>query len=104
MTPPMDRERLAAFVDGALAPEDAATVVMHLADHPQDQAPHLPHGYPVMTFAAMVPPLWRRMMNPRVRAWRRRHYPDITDWMPYNRALNPLPRAAGVRAGVQTTS
>jgi hypothetical protein len=38
MRPPMDRERLAAFVDGALSPEDAATVVMHLADHPQDQA------------------------------------------------------------------
>lgn len=51
-----------------------------LQDHPADQAPHLPHGYPVMTFAAMLPPLWRRMMNPRVRAWRRRHYPDITDW------------------------
>ena len=43
-------------------------------------APRLPAGYPVMTAAAMVPPLWRRMMHPRVRAWRRRHYPDVTDW------------------------
>ncbi len=34
----MDKARLAAFVDGELAPEDAAKVVMHLADHPVDQA------------------------------------------------------------------
>jgi len=34
----MDKDRLAAFVDGELAPEEAAAVVMHLADHPQDQA------------------------------------------------------------------
>lgn len=34
----MDHERLAAFVDGELSPEDAAAVVMHLADHPEDQA------------------------------------------------------------------
>lgn len=38
MKPPMDRDLLAAFVDGALSPEDAAAVVMHLADHPDDQA------------------------------------------------------------------
>ena len=34
----MDQARLAAFVDGELTPEDAAKVVMHLADHPADQA------------------------------------------------------------------
>lgn len=34
----MDPDRLAAFVDGALSPEEAAAVVMHLADHPGDQA------------------------------------------------------------------
>lgn len=33
-----DRARLAAFVDGELSPEDAAEVVIHLADHPEDQA------------------------------------------------------------------
>lgn len=32
------RERLAAFADGELSPEEAAEVVMHLADHPEDQA------------------------------------------------------------------
>jgi len=36
--PPMDRARIAAFVDGALTPEEAAAVAMHLADHPADQA------------------------------------------------------------------
>lgn len=34
----MDTTRLAAFVDGELSPEASAEVVMHLADHPQDQA------------------------------------------------------------------
>lgn len=40
MTAPImiDRTRLAAFVDGELSPEEAAAVVMHLADHPADQA------------------------------------------------------------------
>jgi alkane 1-monooxygenase len=44
-----------------------------------------------MTMAAMVPPLWRRVMNPRVRAWRKAYYPQITDWKPYNKADNPPP-------------
>ena len=30
-------------------------------------------------------------MNPRVKAWRRRFYPDIKDWHAYNKALNPTP-------------
>jgi hypothetical protein len=33
----MEKDRLAAFVDGELSPEEAAAVVIHLADHPQDQ-------------------------------------------------------------------
>lgn len=65
-----------------------------LQTYGQDDAPQLPYGYPLMTLAAMIPPLWRRAMNPRVRAWRRQFYPDITDWKPYNKALNPMPRAA----------
>ena len=56
------------------------------------EAPQLPYSYPIMTMAAMIPPLWRRVMNPRVRAWRRTHYPDITDWAPYDKAKNPLPK------------
>ncbi len=57
-----------------------------------DEAPQLPYGYPVMTFLAMIPPLWRRRMNPRVRAWRKQFYPDIEDWAPYKLGTNPMPR------------
>ena len=57
-----------------------------------DEAPQLPYGYPVMTMAAMVPPIWRRVMNPRVRQWREMYYPEITDWLPYNKAQLPEPR------------
>jgi alkane 1-monooxygenase len=62
-----------------------------LQHHPESEAPQLPRGYPVMTVLAMIPPLWRRRMNPRVRAWRRNFYPDIADWTPYNLGANPLP-------------
>ena len=61
-----------------------------LQTYSQDEAPQLPFGYPLMTMAAMVPPLWKRIMNRRVKAWRRQHYPDIADWHPYNKALNPV--------------
>lgn len=61
-----------------------------LQTYGEDEAPLLPFGYPLMTMAAMVPPVWKRVMNPRVRAWRRQFYPDITDWHPYNKALNPV--------------
>jgi alkane 1-monooxygenase len=63
-----------------------------LQHHSDMDAPQLPHGYPLMTMAAMVPPIWRRLMNPRVRRWRKMYYPEITDWKPYNKARNPQPR------------
>ena len=56
------------------------------------QAPQLPYGYPLMTMAAMVPPIWRKYMNPLVRRWREMYYPEITEWKPYNKAINPMPR------------
>ncbi len=56
------------------------------------EAPQLPHGYPVMTIAAMIPSLWRKVMNPRVKTWRQTYYPDIEDWTAYNKGTNPLPR------------
>ena len=46
----------------------------------RNTAPELPASYPIMTLMAVVPPLFRRVMNPRVRAWRKRHYPEIADW------------------------
>ena len=63
-----------------------------LQNHPQTAAPQLPFGYPVMTIAAMIPPVFLRMMNPRVRRWRSMYYPEITDWDPYKFATNPTPR------------
>ncbi|MEM6637014.1 MAG: alkane 1-monooxygenase [Pseudomonadota bacterium] len=57
-----------------------------LQTYGKDEAPQLPYGYAVMTTAAMIPPLFRKLMNRRVDAWRQRFYPDIEDWGPYNRA------------------
>ena len=51
-----------------------------LQNHGPEEAPQLPYGYPVMTMMALIPPLWRRVMNPRVRTWRAMFYPEITDW------------------------
>ncbi len=65
-----------------------------LQTYSADEAPQLPVGYPGMTALAMVPPLWRRRMNPRVRAWRKKYYPDISDWMDYNRGNLPMPKGA----------
>lgn len=63
-----------------------------LQNYTKDDAPQLPYGYPVMTLAAMVPPLFLRMMNPRVRKWRKMYYPEINDWSAYKSATNPMPR------------
>ncbi|MEW6323136.1 MAG: alkane 1-monooxygenase [Acidobacteriota bacterium] len=41
--------------------------------HVVPQAPELPAGYGAMFLLALVPPLWRRVMDPRVEAWRRTH-------------------------------
>ncbi|MEY4305353.1 MAG: hypothetical protein RIT52_1528 [Pseudomonadota bacterium] len=51
-----------------------------LQTYPESEAPMLPFGYPAMATMAMLPPLWRRRMNPRVRAWRRQFYPGVTEW------------------------
>ncbi|MEN8838573.1 MAG: alkane 1-monooxygenase, partial [Celeribacter marinus] len=42
-------------------------------------------------FIAVVPSLWRRVMNRKVRAWRAQYYPDIEDWDDYKNGRNPLP-------------
>ncbi|SLN42536.1 alkane 1-monooxygenase [Roseisalinus antarcticus] len=63
-----------------------------LQTYSEADAPQLPYGYPMMTALAMVPPLWRRVMNPKVRAWRRAYYPEITDWQPYKTGTLPMPR------------
>ncbi|MGR3660787.1 MAG: alkane 1-monooxygenase [Paracoccaceae bacterium] len=63
-----------------------------LQNYSEADAPQLPYGYPLMTMFAMVPPLWLRMMNPKVRKWRTMYYPEITDWSAYKAASNPMPR------------
>ena len=40
-----------------------------LKDHPQ--SPMLPVGYPGMVLLALVPPLWFRVMDPKVEEWER---------------------------------
>ncbi len=66
-----------------------------LQNYSESEAPQLPYGYPVMTFIAMIPPLWRARMNRRVRKWRAMYYPEITDWEPYNKGETPMPRSRG---------
>ena len=61
-------------------------------DQDEASAPQLPYGYHIMTVFAMIPSLWRRKMNPRVQQWRKMYYPEITNWQPYDKAMNPVPR------------
>jgi alkane 1-monooxygenase len=63
-----------------------------LQTYDDDDAPQLPYGYPLMTMIALVPPAWRKIMNPRVKDWRQRYYPEIKNWKPYKNATNPMPR------------
>ncbi len=62
-----------------------------LQTYDENTAPQLPYGYPLMTMLAMVPPLWRRVMNKKVRKWRGMYYPEITDWAPYKAGSFPPP-------------
>ncbi|MCG7494087.1 alkane 1-monooxygenase [Thalassobius sp. Cn5-15] len=63
-----------------------------LQNYDAEEAPQFPYGYPIMTVLAMIPPLWRRRMNPRVRDWRRKFYPEVEDWTPYKLGSLPKPR------------
>jgi alkane 1-monooxygenase len=63
-----------------------------LQNYDETEAPQLPFGYPVMGVIAIIPSLWARKMNPRVRRWRAMYYPEITDWEDYNNAATPMPR------------
>ncbi len=63
-----------------------------LQNYTEADAPQLPHGYPVMGILAMIPPVWRRVMNPRVRKWRGMYYPEITNWSAYKKMRHPMPR------------
>ncbi|MEL6683103.1 MAG: alkane 1-monooxygenase [Pseudomonadota bacterium] len=56
-----------------------------------DEAPQLPHGYPLMTMMALLPAMWRKAMHPRVKAWRQQYYPEIKDWSANKRGTHPFP-------------
>lgn len=63
-----------------------------LQNYTNADAPQLPYGYPIMTITAMVPSLWRKVMNPKVRAWRAAYYPEIVDWKAYGKLATQAPR------------
>ncbi len=65
-----------------------------LQNHAKESAPQLPFGYSVMTVMAMIPVLWRRRMNPRVRKWRAMYYPEVVDWSPYKIGHHSEPETA----------
>jgi alkane 1-monooxygenase len=58
---------LARHSDHHLVASKRYQVLDHL-----EEAPQLPAGYGAMFIAALVPPLWRRLMDPRLDEWRRR--------------------------------
>ena len=60
---------LARHSDHHLTAAKRYQVLDHVAE-----APQLPAGYAAMFIAALLPPLWRRLMDPRVDAWRRMHH------------------------------
>ena len=62
-----------------------------LHTYPKQLAPQLPYSYPIMGIIAVYPRLWRKFMNPKVKAWRAMHYPEISNWQPYNKGTNPPP-------------
>ncbi len=45
-----------------------------LQHYDEAQAPQLPFGYPAMLLIALVPPLWFRLMNPKVLDWHHRFW------------------------------
>jgi len=62
-----------------------------LHTYPKQLVPQLPYSYPIMGVIAVYPRLWRKFMNPKVKAWRAMHYPEISNWQPYNKGTNPPP-------------
>ena len=37
-----------------------------------EESPQLPTGYAAMVLLALMPPLWKKVMNPKVDAWNQR--------------------------------
>ena len=58
----------------------------------EDTAPQLPYNYTVMLFFALISPLWFKIVDPRVYAWRERFYPAVrpASWRAYDSKLYRL--------------
>lgn len=41
-----------------------------------DESPQLPSGYPAMILAALVPPLWFKLMDKRLADWKEKYHPQ----------------------------
>lgn len=44
---------------------------LNLKNLSSSQAPQLPFGYPVMIILSLIPPIWFKIMNPRVAVWKK---------------------------------
>ena len=58
-----------------------------LQTYDESEAAQMPSNYIAMYCIALFPPLWRRIMHPRLAAWRQRFYPEISDWSAYDSPL-----------------
>ncbi|TXT59527.1 MAG: Alkane 1-monooxygenase [Promethearchaeota archaeon] len=43
-----------------------------------EDAPQLPTGYAGMVLLALIPPLFKRIMNPMIQEWKIKYYPELT--------------------------
>jgi len=56
-----------------------------------EEAPQLPTGYPGMVLLALIPPIWFKVMNPRVENWCRTYgYPIKTKKSTITSSMSPL--------------
>ena len=55
----------------------------------EDIAPQLPYNYTVMAALVLIPPLWFRIVDPLVDAWREQFYPAVerASWRAYDSKL-----------------
>lgn len=72
---------------------------MHLRTRASEGAPVLPRSLPVMSCIALVPGLWKRLMNPLVDDWRRRHAADQIGFQPTESQANVLSSPKAVFSG-----
>ena len=73
----------------------------------EDSAPQLPYNYTVMFAFALIPPLWFRIVDPRVDTWRERFYPDVepASWRAYDSQLyRTRPRQLALVTEIMQTS